>query len=121
MSAPDAFTRNANARSGDAIESSTAAYPNELPIRIARHGTRLRLRATRDCGASLRLASTNSTREVTYSPEFRHDSTAVRTITFMSVATPGIPVRSSASANGELPGATSRHGTTATIKRIDNT
>jgi hypothetical protein len=47
-------------------------------------------------------------------PEFRHDSTAVTTIAFMMSAEPGMPIRSSAAMNGELPSSVLFHGTIAT-------
>jgi hypothetical protein len=79
------------------------------------------LSAIIDCGASRCAASTNNVREATYTPEFRHDSTAVRTIRFMIVAAPGTCVRVSAAANGDEPAVISVHGTIATTSSTDST
>ena len=51
-------------------------------------------------------------------PEFRHDSTAVTMIAFMTSAAPGIPIVSSAAMNGESPGLASFHGTMQTTRKI---
>ena len=51
-------------------------------------------------------------------PEFKHESTAVTTTAFITSAAPGIPMFSSAVMNGEVPGLTSFHGTTHTIRKM---
>ena len=57
--------------------------PNALPSRMARAGTWRLLTAISQRGASPLSAIANSTRAVTYTPELRHDSTAVSTMRFM--------------------------------------
>ena len=63
----------------------------------------------------------NNTRAVTYTPELRQDKTAVNTTMFMRVAAPGMPTRSSASANEESPDLNTVHGTMHRISAMDNT
>ena len=65
-------------------------------------------------------ARPNSTRDVTYKPEFRHDNTAVSTTTFMIVSAPAMPIVPSARAKGEMPGRMLSQGTTATISVMDS-
>ena len=86
---------------------------------MARTGTCRRSTATSHCGASPRAASANSTREVTYSPELRHDSTATSTMAFMIAAPPGTFIAASTMAKGELPGTMLFHGTMLTMTAID--
>ena len=57
-------------------------------------------------------------REPVYMPEFRHESTAVTTIAFITSAAPGMPICSSEAMNGDSPALTSFHGTTQTIRKI---
>ena len=56
-----------------------------------------------------------------YRPEFKHESTATSTMRFMIVAANGMPIRSSAIANGEELGAISFHGTTARMQNTEPT
>lgn len=54
-------------------------------------------------------------------PEFRHESTAVRTIAFMMFAAAPIPIWSSAAENGDVPTFVSFHGSTTTIRQTETT
>ena len=99
----------------------TDRKPIELAIRIATAGTPRPFRRTIHCGASPRRASAKFIREATYNPEFRHESTAVSTIAFMTCAAAGMPISSSVEANGDLPSSAEFQGRMATIRNTEST
>ena len=70
--------------SGATAAAMTHRKPTTVDVRIAHIGTPRRFTVISATGASRRAASTNSMREAVYSPEFRHDRTAVSTTAFMT-------------------------------------
>src|SRR6478735_10342582 len=92
MIAPEEFSRNRNTVSGAIAAAITHRKPTTVENRIAQTGTPRRFTVIRATGASRRAASTNSIRDAVYSPEFRHDSTAVSTIAFIRWSTKGRPI-----------------------------
>src|ERR1700740_2222672 len=101
MMAPDVLIRNRNTTLGEMIDASAAPKPARVPNRIPKRGTRLADVAANIAGASPRRASSCSIRDVMYSPEFRHDSTAVTAITDIAKHAPGIPMTFHVLMNGE--------------------
>ena len=100
---------------------TTHRNPTADEDRIAMCGTPRRLKLTSRAGASRRSASTNSMRDAVYRPEFRQDSTAVSTISFMAKAAAGTFIAAKATANGESPACIWFHGTIITISEMDPT
>src|SRR5689334_1220460 len=96
-------------------------YPTVVPSRIARRGTPDADSLVKNLGASPLRVSANSIREVVYSAELRHDSTAVRTMKFITVLTPGMPSTPRTAAYGLTPTLSAFHGCTATTTKIDPT
>src|SRR3954454_22100376 len=99
----------------------TQAKPTTVDDRIAHIGTPRLLIASIRPWASLREDSTNSIRDAVYSPEFRQDSTAVKTMTFMKSAAPGMPIRSMAATYGDSPSSAEFHGKIVASRKIEPT
>src|SRR6476661_2096152 len=111
MIAPEEFSRKRKTVSGDTAAAITQRNPTTDDARIAPIGTPRLFTRISWTGASRRAASTNSIREAVYSPEFRHDSTAVSTTAFIRWSANGIPIRPKARTNGDVPDSFWSHGT----------
>ena len=92
MTAPEEFSRKRKTVSGDTAAAITQRNPTTDDARIATIGTPRLLTRTSRAGASRRADSTKSIRDAVYSPEFRHDSTAVSTTAFIRWSANGIPI-----------------------------
>src|SRR5215213_1224879 len=121
MMAPEEFSRNRKTRSGETYAAMTQAKPTTVEVRMAHIGTPRLLIDSIRAGASLRADSTNSIRDAVYSPEFRQDSTAVRTTTFMKSAAPGMPICSMAATYGDSPRRAEFHGRIVASRKFDPT
>src|SRR5437763_16178127 len=93
--------------------------PNATEAHVATAGTPPLLTVANDFGASPRSPSENAIRDAVYSPEFRHDSTAVSTTTSITVPAYGMFSDVSTATYGLLETARSFHGNSATITAID--
>src|SRR5689334_18510008 len=88
----------------------TQRNPTTLDVTIATAGTPRALIDIIALGASRRAASTNSMREAVYIPEFRHESTAVRTTAFMMSSAYGMPIALNAETYGDAASWSEFHG-----------
>src|SRR3954453_23866487 len=92
MMAPEEFSRKLKTVVGDTAAAITQRNPTTVDVRIAQTGTPRPFTVMSATGASRRPARTKSMREAVYRPEFRQDSTAVRTTAFMTWSAYGNPI-----------------------------
>src|SRR6478752_6407962 len=121
MIAPEEFNRNRKTVSGDAAAAMTQRKPIRQDTRIAENGTPRLLTLTNCAGASRRPDSTNNIRDAVYRPEFRQESTAVRTTAFMMWSAPGMPISVNAATNGDAPISAEFHGTITASRNTEPT
>src|SRR5450631_976161 len=121
MTAPEEFSRNRKTVSGETAAAITQRYPTTVEPRIAATGTPRLLTRVIKAGASWRPASTKSIREAVYSPEFRQDSTAVRTTAFMMLSAYGIPMTFMAATYGDAPVSVPFHGRMTASRKTEPT